>query len=281
MAAPTTPWFRELHDQILGYRRYSLFFDVLTPWIQKAQAAIAEFERFKACLPYARNDRAAQDAMWNLYALSRVNDLLLLSFQTARAESKIATITWDEYETFFMQLGFTVVGSDEFSPFFHEAKFSPFYHEIVQVHQSEDDQEPIRVIEHLWPALRFGDLLFSRSGVEVIGGRKHVIKDVAEQSTLYFTYRRYRRKTSDLSMGWGSNSQWRTDLRRDYRSGNMLVYNADGTNSLNSPRAPAEDRDGLTHEERVELCKNRCFITTSKEDHDLWPYDDHIEEPSC
>ena len=34
------------------------------------------------------------------------------------------------------------------------------------------------------------------------------------------------------------------------------------------------DRDGLTVEERLELCRNRCFIRTVKEDNDPWVYDD-------
>jgi hypothetical protein len=125
-----------------------------------------------------------------------------------------------------------------------------------------------------------GDMLFSRSGVEVIGGRRHVVKDIAEQSTLYFTYRRQLRRTNDLSMGWVSNSQWRTSFRRDYESGRTWIYNADGKNLLNAKwTSEKEDRDGLTEEERVELCKNRCFIVTSKQDQDLWPFDDRVEEP--
>jgi hypothetical protein len=123
-----------------------------------------------------------------------------------------------------------------------------------------------------------GDMLFSRSGVEVIGGRKHVVKDIAEQSTLYFTSRRQHRKTNDLSMGWGSNSQWRTSFRRDYQVGRTWIYNADGKNLLNADAMSEEDGDGLTKEERAELCKNRCFIVTSKQDQDLWPFDDRLEE---
>jgi hypothetical protein len=270
MTTPTIPWFRELYDDILQYRRHSLYYDVLNPWIEKAQLAITDFTRFRTCSPYDRTDQGAQEAMWNLYALSRVNELLLLSFQEGAGESKIAHVTFDEYEAFFAHIGFAVVAP---------GTFSPFHHEIVQVHQSNQDEEPIGVLEYLWPGLMFGDMQFSRSGVEVIGGRKHVVKDIAEQSTLYFAFRRQHRKTNDLSMGWGSNSQWRTSIRRDYESSGRWIYNADGKNLLNVPAISEEDRDGLTHEERVELCKNRCFIITSKQDEDLWPFDDQLEEP--
>ena len=213
--------------------------------------------------------KIAQFAMWNLYALSRVNDLLLLSFQCNPADSTIASVSLDEYETLFSQLGFRIVA---------ESQYSPFRHEIVLVHQSEQAEEPIGVFSHLWPGLMFGDMMFSRSGVEVVGGRKHVVKEIAEHSTLYFAYRRQRRKTDDLSMGWGHNSQWRTSFRRDYESDGKWVYNADGEHLLNVPSVE-EDRDGLTIEERIELCRNRCFIVTPKPNEDLWPFDDRHEEP--
>ena len=37
--APTraTPWFRELYDNIFLYRRNSLFYDVLNPWIRNGE----------------------------------------------------------------------------------------------------------------------------------------------------------------------------------------------------------------------------------------------------
>src|SRR4051794_4258486 len=106
---PAIPWFRELYDGILQYRRHSLFYDVLNTWTEKAQQAIADLSRFRPCLPYDRKDEVTQEAMWNLDALSRVNDLLLMSCQKGEAESKIAPVSLDEYDAFFTQIGFTVV----------------------------------------------------------------------------------------------------------------------------------------------------------------------------
>ncbi len=271
MTEPETPWFRELFDEILKYERQSLFKDVLNPWSGNAQSTITEFGRFRTFSHYDRFDEPARIALWNLYGLSRVNDLLLMSFQIENEATRpSAVLKPDEYATFFSQNGFTIIESD---------RFSPFHHEIVRVQQSHDDDEPVRVVGHLWPGLVLGDMLFSRSGVEVTGGRKHVVKEIAEQSTLYFSYRRQHRKTKDLSMGWGSNSQWRTNHRRDYLSDGMWIYNADGKNLLNAQTISEPDEEGLTLEERVELCRNRCFIVTSKQDQDLWPFDDRLEEP--
>jgi len=51
---------------------------------------------------------------------------------------------------------------------------------------------------------------------------------------LYFTYLRRSRPTCDLSHGWGSNSQWSTDFRRDYAGGGMLHHNVDGVATLSA-----------------------------------------------
>jgi hypothetical protein len=274
MTTPAIPWFRELCDDITQYRRHLLFYDVLIPWIEKAQPAITDLARFKTFSPIARTDQDSLNAMWNLYALSRVNDLLLLPFQDENGKAYTGpTLNLAEYTQFFARIGFTVVEAD---------RFSPFHHEVLRVHQSKDEDEAVGVVGHIWPGLMFGDMLFSRSGVEVIGGRKHIVREIAQRSTLYFTYRRLNRPTADLSMGWGSNSQWRTSFRRDYESDGMRIYNADAKNNLLKLQAPSEqDRDGLTLEERIELCRNRCFIITPKPDQDLWPYDDRFEEYGC
>lgn len=271
MGDPELIWFRDLFDEILEYKRHTLFYEVLVPWIEKANIAIAELSRFRDRSPYDRRDEAAQAAMWNLYALSRVNDLLLGSFQSKPNDpSPKRQVTVDEYTAFFSQIGFTVVERD---------RYSPFCHEIVRVHQSKEYDDPIGVLEHHWPSLMFGDMLFSRSGVEVIGGRQHIVKEIAEQSVLYFTFWRVNRKTFDQSKGWGHNSQWRTNFRRDYESEGTWFYNVDGRNSLNAPKdSELDQEDGLTLEQRIELCKNRCFVVSSVNDDDLYPFNERFEE---
>ena len=136
--------------------------------------------------------------------------------------------------------------------------------------QSQNDTGPVEILEHVWPGLMFGNLLFSRCGVRVQGGRDHIAKEIAECSTLYFTYRRLHRKTSDRSMGWGSNSQWRTSFRRDYEHDGYVLYNVDGEIDLTSD-SQFEKEDELTVRQRIEHCKNRSFLITKKDDTDLWP----------
>ncbi len=207
--------------------------------------------------------------MWNLYALSRVNDLLLMSFRSSAVDAKLPTISHGEYESFFTAIGFnlTQIGA-----------FNPLHHEIVRVEQAADDNEPIQVYEQLWPELMLGQMVFSRAGVSVLGGRNHIKKEVAEHSTLYFSFWRANRKTSDLSMGWGHNSQWRTNFRRDYQVGKTCIYNVDGITQLKAHDSSSLDEDGLTMAERIEHCRFRCLVVTRKPDDDLWPYDDRYEE---
>jgi hypothetical protein len=99
MTTAAIPWFRELYDEILAYRRHTLFYDVLTPWIEKAKRAVTNFGRFRTGSLHDPTDEDAQFAMGNLYALSRVNNLLLLPLQNKPAESKRAPVSLDEYET--------------------------------------------------------------------------------------------------------------------------------------------------------------------------------------
>ena len=129
----------------------------------------------------------------------------------------------------------------------------------------------------LWPGVRWGDLLMSREGVRVRAGVQHIHKSVAETSTLYFTYRRAYRDVSDLSHGWGHNSQWRTALRRFYCTAESFHYNVDGKHDLRA-RSRKPDRDGLTPGERHELLVHRCFVRCEKPSGDLWPYDDTLVE---
>ena len=262
--------FRQLYHKLTEYRGDSLYEAILLPSVEEAEQALAELAMFKQVAPVGQDREAEMEGAWQLYALGRVNDFLLLPFQD---DERVAwagpRLSRRQYLDFFMRLGMTP---------FTCAKFSPFHYEIAKVEQATDPAEPISVLEHLWPGLMFGEMIFSRSGVRVRGGIQHVVKEVAENSTLYFTYRRLHRRTEDPSMGWGSNSQWRTDYRRDYETGGKRFYHSRGKNLLNEQGAAEPDRDGLTAQERIELCRNRCFIRTRREDRDLWPYHDRWEE---
>jgi hypothetical protein len=265
--------FRTLYDELLGYQGTAVFDSVLKPWIEASGALIAPFAHFRRPCIFDPLQNAAETAMWSLYALSRVNDVLLLALQAAaepRTEGKVGfSLHVDDYAAFFEALGFDKTT---------RPVYAAFYHEIVRVDAANNHDTPISIQSVWWPGLVFGDMLFSRSGVTVSAGQNVVNKAVAETSVLYFSHRRLKRHTSDLSIGWGSNSQWRTSFRRDYDSNGMWIYNIDGINALHESHSAEPDRDGLTPAERIELCRNRCFVVTDKPDADLWPYDDRFEE---
>jgi hypothetical protein len=261
--------YRELFDLIHGKDSRPLYWYVIAPWVE---SHLSEREWLRS-FALRRGDPippADVEDLWRLYALSRVNETLLLGFQHGRADGcdwPGPTISLDDYQRFAESFGLTATES---------VPFSPFYHEVVEVEEASDEDQPVKLETTLWPCLMLGDMVFSRAGVRVSGGRRLIRTDVAESSTLYWAFRRKNRPYQDLSHGWGSNSQWRTRFRRDYRIGEEVHYNVDGKHDLAAPEPAAEDRDGLTRDERIELLTNRCFVRTTKPHDDLWPYDDML-----
>jgi hypothetical protein len=131
--------------------------------------------------------------------------------------------------------------------------------------------------EH-WPALMLGDMMFSRAGVAVTGGRAHIRKEIAETSTMYWAFRRRNRRIYDLSVGWGSNSQWRTSFRRDYRIARSLYFNVDDApNDLAQPSPPASPDDPPLPA-RLELLLHRCFITLPDPEEYCFPFNDTFRQ---
>ncbi|OUL20894.1 hypothetical protein [Nostoc sp. 106C] len=257
--------YRELFDSILSYQGTDLYSEILHPWCANAMAIKAWLSDF-ATRSGSPIPEASIEDLWQLYALSRINDLLIWHLRDEDTEiGSGAEITSGNYLEFMRSLGFEVVTSRQ---------FSPFYHEIVQVIQDEHRYPEITVISIFWDSLMLGDMIFSRAGACVAGGIANINKSIAEKSTLYWTYRRKTRKCQDLSYGWGSNSQWRTSFRRDYKINNFVYYNIDGKNDLNLGQCENAESDDLELQERIELVKHRCFITVNKPDDDLFPYDD-------
>jgi hypothetical protein len=76
------------------------------------------------------------------------------------------------------------------------------------------------------------------------------------------------RPCQDLSTGWGSNSQWGTDFRRDYVDGDLLRYNVDAKPDRFAPKA----RDD-------ELLRHRCSVRAPALD-DAFPYYSTAVEPA-
>jgi hypothetical protein len=266
------PLFRDLFDRIHASESHSLYWNALVRWLEAHRQDI-DWLRAVAARTESGVLPPRDDALWHLYALSRVNDTLLVRFQTGAPDRggthwQGPKLSLNEYTSFMTSLGLRAVD---------EAAFSPFFHEIVEVEPSPDADAPVTLGGLHWPPLMLGRMLFSRGGAYVSGGRRHIRKQIAESSTLYWAYRRRCRPSNDLSIGWGSNSQWNTDIRADYQFGDTLIYNADGMRfrggcDLAAVGSDYVDDGGLTCSELIELVTHRCFITVDKPHHDLFPY---------
>lgn len=179
----------------------------------------------------------------DLYPLGRIVDCLLVDMDDQR-----------QFREFFRGGGLEVLET---------AHFHPFFHEIVEVQPDSDpDREPV-ILASLWPGLALGELLIARQGVRIRAGAHHIDPEIATTSTLFWTYRRKHRPAQDLSHGWGSNSQWRTALRRDYFTATEFHYNVDGENAV----------------EEGEVLRHRCRVLMLADDDDLDPYEDRLSEP--
>lgn len=261
MYGSQSPWI-ELYQALLEYDGADAYADVLQPWPQQHADECRWLATFSE-----RTDgdwsRANDDDLCRLYAAFRVTSLLLLRFQDGRIEGDGyagPAVSVEGFRRFHEALGFRVPEAGGFHPFFHE---------IVGVRQAADAHAPIEIVEQAWPALMLRSMMFCRAGCIVSSGTAHVVKEVAERSTLYWTFRRRDRPCQDPSHGWGGNSQWRTRLRRDYQSPSGFHYNVDGDESLN---AVAGGTRGVPVEAMIELVRHRCMIRTALDDHDLYPY---------
>lgn len=286
--AASIPSFRELFGSIsiyegLNREGLSIYENTLLPWQSQALEAMSVLKSYGSVeaiywtkdQPDACSGGDPQNyytCLEHLYALSRVSDLLLLAFEPVRnpwsnygepQEVWIPPIRLEERNEWLRSLG--MQQADQ--PTFH-----PFFHEIVAVDQSTDPDEPISLIETLWPGFLLGHMLFCRAGVRVHGGEHFIHKDIAENSRMYWTYARHNRKTVDDSQGWGHNSQWGTDFRRDYVTREAYYYNVDGDFDIHEDDKFAETdpyslgpehyNPDLTLPQRIELLTNRCFIFT-------------------
>lgn len=253
----------ELYDHLISDSEIKTK-DRLDSWL-KFENSEAEWFRSYARKCSSSIPKYKPEDSGRLYALSRINDLLLLRFQKSNLNLSSwegPELTLDEYVGFFQTLGCHCENSDRFFPFFHE---------IVEVRQTGDDSHAIEVLDFFWPCLMFGNLLFSRAGVIVQGGRSWVRKEIAERSTLYWTHRRKNRPCHDLSFGWGSRSQWRTSFRRDFHHKNSFLWNVDAQGS--------DQLKEISLEQRAELIQNRSWIRSEfSETEEFFPYNSKIKE---
>lgn len=258
--------FRELYDYLTELPPDEIPGSLLGEGVIAAKSLMHPLEPYRY-----RNQAPVQiEDLWDFYSLSRISDYLLLPFQPGPALSAdLPQLTLHEYLSFFMELGFRSL---------ERLSCSPFHHEIVEVEQVEEGH-PVVIEQQFWPGLMFGELLFSRAGIRIRCPRSVADQEVAENSTLYFTYRRLNRKTNDLSLGWGHNSQWRTKFHRFYEDAEHYYFNVEGTIDLNGVGEVTSEDDpngDIPLAVRRELLINRCLVTSSIPDDDLYPYDDTL-----
>ncbi len=301
----TMPSFRALYHLLEEYQdrpeHASAYSDVLLPWQPYALEAMSvlrvygesDARRWDSDSPDPCNggDRSYYSCREQLYALSRISDMLILPLQNAwdYLHPPLAHWTPESVESYFAW--WRNVGLPEWAPSisleernawlrslgleeFRHATFHPFYHEIVEVEQSPDPDEPISLLGIIWPGFMLGQMMFCRAGVRIRGGVHFVRKDLAEHSRLYWAFVRRNRPAVDSSHGWGHNSQWSTDFRRDYVDQDAYYYNVDGyidvhDASVGEPGEPNRDEDPhLTLPMCIELLTNRCFIRTPERSYD-------------
>jgi hypothetical protein len=256
--------YRQLHDSMLEYAGEAVYDELLRPWLARNDGERRWLDRLRA----RRGDPVPPlepEESWRLYALSRIVELLQLSFAPAVADPDwtVPRVSREQYASFMDSLGLEAHRHDGFHPFFHE---------VVTVEQVAEETAPPSLVEECWPGYGLGGLLISRAGCRVRAGSAHLRKEIAERSTLYWAYARNHRPSEDLSRGWGGRSQWRTSFRRDYALDGRLHYNVDAAHRARLPD------DGLDAVARAELLRHRCFVTYARPVDDPWPYDLHAVE---
>jgi len=290
--------FRRLYHAVEDYDGERLYQEILEPFVPHALESLGELQRYRKLNTPENPYEPAFEDLAQFYAMNRVSDFLLLGLQTgghldwdAPFQTEVykrdvgyarlrdwqgPRVTFEEYEGFFETLGFRSVP---------RLAFSPFFHEIVEVIEDSSCMGGV-VVEHVfWPGLLFGNMLFSRAGVRVRADPDVIRQAIAERSPILFTYWRRRREARDPSHGWGHNSQWGTEHRRDYIEGDCFHYNVDGRSYLDDSYCrrrrgdDPEEQDDLTLAERIELLTHRCFVRTEKPACDYYPYDDRYSEP--
>ncbi|WP_020660927.1 hypothetical protein [Amycolatopsis benzoatilytica] len=261
MTTPTT--VRALYSAVHAYSGSAMFSDVLSPWLDQHATAVRDLIAPLAAFgQWRRTEYVWGDLLEQMYALSRVNDVLLLGFQSALPAG--ATTPWahemhlpdrevrisaEEYVRFFTALGMRQVDA---------ARFDPFFHEVVAVEQSADPAALIETTGERWPCLMLGEMLFSRAGVGVRAGEQHAVAGIADQSELSEVFLRRYRPTRDGSFGWGSNSQWKTDFRRDYLTDGAYRFNVDEDNDIDAD--PELAASPLTRAELHDVLRHRCAV---------------------
>ncbi|MEU1589040.1 hypothetical protein [Micromonospora sp. NPDC005710] len=271
---PSTLWeFQDLFVELRDGLAAGWGGEVLQPWLDRRPHLVAELHELGR--PDSRRVRVPREgnhftALEGLYAFSRIVEVLVSAPQPDNPDPQL--LDWTSGMPWWRG---TIPGMSAWPAFraairaapLAKSSFHPFFHEIVSVQVSDDADEPPG---EFWPGAIVGSLLVARAGVAIRAGTHHLDADVAARSALYWAWWRRNRRAVDLSHGWGHNSQWSTNFRRDYIAESRLYYNVDAD--------PSRQPDGdLNDADRIDLLRYRCSIRVDL-GADQWPFDDTFVE---
>ncbi|MBZ0185387.1 MAG: hypothetical protein K8F91_03970 [Candidatus Obscuribacterales bacterium] len=113
--------FRTLYGQVLDYKGENLAEDILFPSIPRLKNFLSSAKRLGSFGDNGQLNSPQEEELMDLYEVNRLNDLLLLSFQKDGPgvnpwDQSVASVSREEYQEFFEELGFCVSIIDIFSP---------------------------------------------------------------------------------------------------------------------------------------------------------------------
>lgn len=263
---------KELYEKILGYNGEKILENQILNWIEKND--YAEFIRkIRDSLLNKNIVEISQEVNMELYALSRILDLSTLRFQKNNKKDGSDYLgplkSIEEYLKLLNSLCLDIVFPNQFNKF------------DCEIIEAVNGQNNFEIMECLYPSVRIQNLLIKRAGVIISLNQNDCDLDLINNSKIYWTFRRKNRIFQDLSHGWGHNSQWRTEFRMDIETENSYIYNKSGSIDLNKMTENLEQElkeQNLAINEAIELTTFRHFITTVKDDNDLFPYKFKFEE---
>lgn len=252
---------RDLYHKIPGYKGDKILTELLLPWLEQNR-----YREYLHALPLNKEMREEDNC--ELYAFSRVLDLLALSSRPDSypedSEEKEPLLTTDEYIELAKSLGLDIEYPEQYDPFHCEIAIAiagPLNFGIVGY------QHPVIKLKHL---------MIKRSPVAITLDPEVYDFNLINNATLYWTFRRSNRKTTDLSEGWGHNAQWHTGFRLDIETEQSYIYNLNGKFDLSVPDPATREElkeQGLRLEDAIELVVNRQFIRCTQKYEYPFPYD--------
>lgn len=262
---------RDLYNRILDYKGENILNELLIDWVEDNDY---RYYLTQSSTQLSNNiNEIPIEISWELYAFSRVLDILTLGFQPNNNADNSnwlgPKISVSDYVSFAEFLGLKVINKN----YYH-----PFYWEIFEAIEGESD---FQIAETYFPPLMLDNLLIKRGGVEITLNLNNYDLDLVNNSTIFWTYRRKNRSYQDLSHGWGSNSQWRTSFRFDFEMEDSYLYNSEGKINLSMPQnsdLKFLKEHNINLQEAIEVTVNRHLITSLKDETEIFPYEFRFSE---